>query len=214
MVATKKRKVKKKKEQEVKENYNDYIIAIDSSLSDSGVAVYSMSEGRIVYAGHCNTNSVRSVKKYLGYNINAIKLGIQKDFFEDIKRKFPPRLVIFEKGFAKFRKETEAINQINGVLYSIFWNYTQIKYPPTTVKAEVAHGKATKEQVRDVLLLNIPELKDNKEFYDNDNISDAVAVLATHLLKTGIYKKAYWNKGEYKDTPKTRIAVQRGTQIY
>lgn len=185
---------KKKKEIEIKENYNDYIIAIDASTTDSGVAVYSLSSGEIVYTGHCNTESVRKLKKYRGYNVNAVKLNIQKEFFTEILRKFPPSIVIFERGFAKFRKEVEALNQANGVLYAIFWNYTQIKYPPTTVKAEICHGKASKEDVRDTLLLNLPELEGNKTFYENDNVSDAVAVLATHLLKTGVYKKSSWKR--------------------
>lgn len=210
-----KKKVKEK-EVVIKDNYNDYIIAIDSSMSDSGVSVYSLSRNEIVYVGHCNTGNVRALKKYRGYNINAVKLSIQRDFFEDLKRRFPPRLVIFEKSFAKFKKETEAINQMNGVLYSVFWNYTQIKYAPTSVKAEIAHGKAEKEQVRDILLLNLPELEGNKLFYDNDNASDAVAVLMTHLLKTGIYKKVDWNKGELKiPLPKKRIAITKiNNKIY
>src|SRR5699024_12728686 len=80
---------KKKKEQEIKDNYNDYIIGIDISLNDSGVAVYSLSEQRIVHYDHINVQHIRNLKKYRGLNINAIKVSLQREFFEDIKRKLP-----------------------------------------------------------------------------------------------------------------------------
>lgn len=186
-----------KKEREIKSNYNDFIIGIDVSLNDSGVSVYSLSKRKIVFTGHCNVQHIRNLKKYRGYNLNAIKLNVQKEYFEDIRRRFPPRIVVFERGFAKFKKEVASLNQINGILYSIFWNYTQVQYPPTTVKAEIVNGKAEKDVVRDILLANIPELEGDDTFFNNDNVSDAVAVLVTHLLKEGIYKKANWDKKEY-----------------
>lgn len=200
----------KKKKEYVKENYNDYIIGIDLSLTDSGVAVYSLSEERLVYTGNCNTDDVRNLKKYRGYNQNAIKLNIIKEFFEDIKRRFPPKIVIFERGFAKFRREVAVLNQVNGVAFSVFWNYSQILYAPTSVKKEIVHGKAEKEIVRDVLILNVPELKNNKEFYNNDNISDAVGVLYTYLLKNKIIPKVKWDKGQFpKSIPKKKKVIKK-----
>lgn len=200
----------KKKKEYIKENYNDYIIGIDLSLTDSGVAVYSMSQKKIVFTGNCNTGSVRILKKYRGYNLNSIKLNIQREYFEDIKRMFPPRIVIFERGFAKFRKEVAVLNQVNGTVFSVFWNYSQVLYAPTTVKKEIVHGSADKEVVRDVLLLNVPELKGDKEFYNNDNISDAVAVLYTHLLKKKIIPKSEWDKGQFPESiPKKKKVIKK-----
>ena len=205
----------KKKEPEIKNNYNDYIIALDISLNDSGVAVYSLSQNKIVHIDHCNTEHIRNLKKYRGYNLNAIKLNIQKDFFENIKRKFPPKIVILEKSFAQFKKEVEARNQINGIVFAIFWNYTQINYAPKLVKAEIVHGEASKEMLRDVILQNVPDLAGNKLFYDNDNVSDAVAVLYTYLLKSGTIKKVDWYKENYvKKIPKKRKIVKTTKKIY
>lgn len=202
-----------KKKKYIKENYNDYIIAMDLSLTDSGVAVYSLSEERIVYMGNCNTDSVRAVKKYRGYELNPIKLNMQREFFEDIKRRFPPKLVVFERGFARYRNEVMVLNQVNGVVFSIFWNYSHYLYTPKGVKAEIVHGSASKEVVRDVLILNNPALKGNKEFYENDNISDAVAVLYTYLLKNKIIPKSKWNKGEYPRSIKTRKKMVKRKNI-
>lgn len=201
---------KKKKEDLIKENYNDYIIAVDSSLNDTGVAVYSLSKKEVVYTGHCQTDSVRNIKKYDGYNINAFKLRIHLEYFENIKKKFPPKLVVIEKGFAKFRKEVEALNQVRGVIYSVFWNYTQIEYAPTAVKAEILFGKATKEELRDVIITNYPELAEDKLFYNNDNVSDAVAVLFTYLLKNKFILKTNWDRKKYdKKTPKKKTYVKK-----
>lgn len=205
---------KKKKEQEIKDNYNDYIIGIDISLNDSGVAVYSLSEQRIVHYDHINVTHIRNLKKYRGLNINAIKVGLQREFFEDIKRKFPPRIVVIESGFAKFRKEVASLNQINGVVYSVFWNYSQVMYTPNAIKAEIVHGSADKEVVRDTLIDNIPELKGDELVFNNDNVSDAIAVLCTYLLKNKIRPKSSWNKGEYpKSVPKKKKIVKR-KQLY
>lgn len=205
---------KKKKEQEIKDNYNDYIIGIDISLNDSGVAVYSLSEQRIVHYDHINVTHIRNLKKYRGLNINAIKVSLQREFFEDIKRKFPPRIVVIESGFAKFRKEVASLNQINGVVYSVFWNYSQVMYTPNAIKAEIVHGSADKEVVRDTLIDNIPELKGDELVFNNDNVSDAIAVLYTYLLKNKIRPKSSWNKGEYpKSVPKKKKIVKR-KQLY
>ena len=205
---------KKKKEQEIKDNYNDYIIGIDISLNDSGVAVYSLSEQRIVHYDHINVQHIRNLKKYRGLNINAIKVSLQREFFEDIKRKFPPRIVVIESGFAKFRKEVASLNQINGVVYSVFWNYSQVMYKPNAIKAEIVHGSADKEVVRDTLIDNIPELKGDELVFNNDNVSDAIAVLYTYLLKNKIRPKSSWNKGEYpKSVPKKKKIVKR-KQLY
>ena len=205
---------KKKKEQEIKDNYNDYIIGIDISLNDSGVAVYSLSEQRIVHYDHINVTHIRNLKKYRGLNINAIKINLQREFFEDIKRKFPPRIVVIESGFAKFRKEVASLNQINGVVYSVFWNYSQVMYTPNAIKAEIVHGSADKEVVRDTLIDNIPELKGDELVFNNDNVSDAIAVLYTYLLKNKIRPKSSWNKGEYpKSVPKKKKIVKR-KQLY
>lgn len=205
---------KKKKEQEIKDNYNDYIIGIDISLNDSGVAVYSLSEQRIVHYDHINVTHIRNLKKYRGLNINAIKVSLQREFFEDIKRKFPPRIVVIESGFAKFKKEVASLNQINGVVYSVFWNYSQVMYTPNAIKAEIVHGSADKEVVRDTLIDNIPELKGDELVFNNDNVSDAIAVLYTYLLKNKIRPKSSWNKGEYpKSVPKKKKIVKR-KQLY
>ena len=205
---------KKKKEQEIKDNYNDYIIGIDISLNDSGVAVYSLSEQRIVHYDHINVTHIRNLKKYRGLNINAIKVSLQREFFEDIKRKFPPRIVVIESGFAKFRKEVASLNQINGVVYSVFWNYSQVMYKPNAIKAEIVHGSADKEVVRDTLIDNIPELKGDELVFNNDNVSDAIAVLYTYLLKNKIRPKSTWDKGEYpKSVPKKKKIVKR-KQLY
>ena len=205
---------KKKKEQEIKDNYNDYIIGIDISLNDSGVAVYSLSEQRIVHYDHINVTHIRNLKKYRGLNINAIKVSLQREFFEDIKRKFPPKIVVIESGFAKFKKEVASLNQINGVVFSVFWNYSQVMYTPNAIKAEIVHGSADKEVVRDTLIDNIPELKGDELVFNNDNVSDAIAVLYTYLLKNKIRPKSSWNKGEYpKSVPKKKKIVKR-KQLY
>lgn len=199
-----------KKEEYVKENYNDYIIGIDISLNDSGVAVYSLSERRLVHYDHINVEHIRKLKKYRGLNINAIKINLQREFFEDIKRKFPPRIVVIERGFARFRNEVASLNQINGVIFSIFWNYSQVMYAPKAVKSEIVHGTAEKDVVRDVLLLNIPEIRGDELVKNNDDVSDAIAVLYTYLLKHKIIPKSSWNKGEYpKTVPKTKKIVKK-----
>ncbi|HZK00461.1 MAG TPA: hypothetical protein VFC79_10650, partial [Tissierellaceae bacterium] len=177
-------------------------------------AVYSLSEQRIVHYDHINVQHIRKLKKYRGLNINAIKVSLQREFFEDIKRKFPPKIVVIESGFAKFKKEVASLNQINGVVFSVFWNYSQVMYTPNAIKAEIVHGSADKQVVRDTLIDNIPELKGDELVFNNDNVSDAIAVLYTYLLKNKIRPKSTWDKGEYpKSVPKKKKIVKR-KQLY
>lgn len=203
-----------KKKEYIKDNYNDYIIGIDISLNDSGVAVYSLSEQRIVHYDHINVEHIRNLKKYRGLNINAIKINLQKEFFEDIKRKFPPRLVVIERGFARFKNEVASLNQINGMVFSIFWNYTQIMYAPKAIKAEIVHGSADKETVKDVLVKNIPEISGDNLVETNDNVSDAIAVLYTYLLKYKIVPKSSWDKGKFPKTVKRQKKIVKRKHLY
>ena len=67
---------------------------------------------------------------------------------------------------------------MHGICNELFYNYPQYYYPPTTVKATIYKGNATKKQIRMIIEKLYPEVN-----FKNEDESDAFAVGLTYLIK-------------------------------
>jgi Holliday junction resolvasome RuvABC endonuclease subunit len=154
-----------------------FIYGLDLSLSNSGVTILDPDTYEPVYVGSISTK---------GYETRGQKLKYIQERFIELKNKYPPSLIVLEKGFSKFNKETHAIQNVVGVVLCIFHNIDFIEYMPKTIKATIVHGNASKDLVRKVIQKNFPEL----QFEDNDQ-SDSYAIALTYLIKNKYIK---WSK--------------------
>lgn len=98
-----------------------------------------------------------------------------------MKNKFPPSIIVLEKGFSKFNKETHAIQNVVGVVMCTFHDIDFIEYMPKTVKATIIHGNASKDLIRKTIQNRYPELS----FANNDE-SDSFAIVTTYLIRNKI----------------------------
>jgi|GEM_PF-1784036 len=154
-----------------------FIYGLDLSLSNSGVTILDPDTYEPLYIGSISTK---------GDGTRGEKLKFIQERFIELREKYPPSLIVLEKGFSKFNRETHAIQNVVGVVLCTLWKADFVEYMPTTVKAAIVHGKAKKELVRKVIQNRYPHIK-----FENTDESDSYAIVLTWLIKT---KKIKWEK--------------------
>ena len=174
-----------------------FLYGIDASLKNTGVAIFDLETREFVYVGSFSTESIKATKEYKNLEINSLKLHKLSEWFKNLTEQYPPYFVAFEQMVKVERKfgvninEIKAIAKATGVLQHIVWNVSQEYYYPSTVKAHIISGNATKEMVKSEILKRYPDL-----VFDNLDESDATAVALTQLIEVGIVE---WEKPA--DTP-------------
>lgn len=155
-----------------KENYK--LLALDLSLSNSGVAVFG-SDGypECVYSISTNSSEKRGKRlKFIG------------DELQRIIEEYPILEVAIEKGFSRYNRSTQALYNVMGVALYILHDLPVFFYASSSIKKKIANkGNASKKSVQEAVLKRYPDLK----FEDFDQ-SDSVAVGIVHLIEKGILK--------------------------
>ncbi|AYP68278.1 RuvC-like Holliday junction resolvase [Bacillus phage vB_BcoS-136] len=160
-----------------------YIWALDISLKNTGIAIYDLEKGEFVYISSFSTEKIRATKEYKGLYVNGVKLKKIVDWLKEIMKVFPPKHIAIERGFSRFNTETQVLFRCHGVINCLLWQVPQEYYTPKTIKAEILHGDASKDDVRKQILSVYPNLE-----ITNEDESDAVAILLTYLIKEGLIK--------------------------
>ena len=150
------------------------MMAIDPSLTSTGVAIFSTA----VADGVPELLSVHSIEtKYAEDSSRAWKLYFIAQQLEELKEKYHPEIIVYESGFSRFIKATQALYQVQGIMLVVFRDIPMISYAPSSVKKSVAgKGNVKKEVVRDIIARRYPLI----EFRNMDE-TDAIAVGLHHL---------------------------------
>ena len=147
-----------------------YIWALDLSLRNSGFCVFD-DKRNILQIGSIPTTAKDS---------DGVRLKTIADSLIKVSKKFPADIIIIEKGFFRFYKASQQLNKVLGLVNYLFWDIKQVYYAPTTIKKTITgSGKAKKEEVKDCVLLEYPNIS-----IENDDESDALAVGLTYFKKT------------------------------
>ena len=148
------------------------ILALDLSLSNTGVAVFD-DTGNIISITSIETDKDDNHPKRLKYIVK----NLQK-----IKKTYKPSLVVVEQGFSRFNKSTEALHKVLGVTQFVFWDTEMESIHSTTVrKIVLGRGNAKKPEVQKFILENYKHI----EFHNFDE-SDAFAVGIAYFKRKGI----------------------------
>lgn len=182
-----------------------YIWGLDISMKNTGLAVYDLEEGKIVEVTSFSTEKIRMVKAIKGKHLNAIKLKALFDWCEEMRTKYPPYEVAIERMFSRFPTATQIIAKATGVVQLSIYEAPQELYPPKKVKERILSGSATKVQVAKEIGLRYPDIA-----FENEDESDAFAVLITHLIERGIIK---WEKSEVKEKKKATKKKKKKEEV-
>jgi crossover junction endodeoxyribonuclease RuvC len=138
------------------------VLALDLSLSNSGVAVFN-SEEDLLYFTSIPTDSKNSQQV-------RIKNIIEKII--SVAEEYAPKVVVFEKGFFRFIKSTAILNRVLGAAMFALVDYPLYFYESSSVKKMVAgRGNADKKTVQESVCKRYPVAH-----FDDYDQSDACAV--------------------------------------
>lgn len=158
-----------------------FLWGLDLSLSNSGIAIIDLNTYQPIHIDSIKTNAKLEHKD---------RLKQITDKFDELIIKYPPSVIAIENGFVRHNNATKILFKVRGVTERWFYNIEQHYYAPTTVKATILHGQASKEKIKEVLQKKYPEI----EIKDNDQ-ADALGVAITYLVKHKLIK---WNKRKIK----------------
>ncbi len=151
----------------------EYIVALDLSLSNTGIAIFN-DNGQCVKLISIDTHKDKSY---------PLKLKHIEKVMLEIKRTYKPKIVLIEESFTRFNKSTQAIYRVHGVAELIFYKSEQIRYPTTLVRKEIlGHGNAKKEELRDFIIEHYCDVK-----FDDLDQSDAFGLGLCYFKKEGIF---------------------------
>jgi crossover junction endodeoxyribonuclease RuvC len=149
-----------------------YIYGLDLSLSNSGIAIFS-NDARLIHLMSIDTKSLKEHKDKLQL--------IGKEVLK-LKKKYPPEVTVFERGFMRYAASTEAVFKVVGLIQYLFYDTEQIFYSPMTVKKQVVgKGNSNKEEV---YLFIKDKFKDVE--IGNFDQSDAISVGLCYFIKNGV----------------------------
>ena len=151
-----------------------YIFGVDLSLSNSGVCIFD-------YGG--NPVEILSIPTDPKLN-RKDRLKIIGDAFLKLREKYETNLIIFEAGFSRHIKSTQALYAVKGLVMYLFADCEQEEYAPLTVKKVLTGtGKADKDAVQKYVLERFPDIE-----FKNKDESDAVATILTYFIKNDMIK--------------------------
>ena len=146
-----------------------YIYGFDLSLSNSGIAIFS-DDAQLVDLTSIDTKSLKEHKE---------KLRLIGTEMLKLKRKYPPKITVFERGFMRYAASTEAVFKVVGLIQYIFYNTEQIFYSPMTVKKQVVgKGNVEKDEVYKMVSKLYPQI-----IIENFDQSDAISVALCYFKK-------------------------------
>jgi len=146
------------------------LMAIDPSLSCTGVAIFDTSDSDVWPPKLISTYTIET--KTPKNMSRARKLSIIAKRFRELKDEYKPDVMVYESGFSRFVKSTQALYQVQGVMLLIFNEIETLSYAPSSVKKTICgKGNVKKDFVREA----VEEIYPKEEFANNDE-TDAVAV--------------------------------------
>lgn len=156
-----------------------YVYGLDLSLNSTGICIFT-NDGQFVECMTIDTNDLKETK------LKLKRIG--EDFIKIIKI-YEPEIIVIEQGFTLFNSSTQAIFRVHGIANYIFSQYEQIYLPASTIKKIVGgKGNTTKEEIRDIIIKNYPDVK-----FKNLDESDAFSICLAYFIKEGIINNATAN---------------------
>lgn len=150
-----------------------HIYAFDLSLSNTGLTIFD-NDANIIHVESIDTKSEKEHQK---------KLKLIADRLIELKEKYVPSVIVFERGFSRFAASTQAIFKTVGLVQYLFNDYNQIFYPPATVKKLISgKGSSKKEEIYRI----VKNRYGNVEFMDLDQSDSCSIGLAYFVREKGL----------------------------
>lgn len=148
---------------------NRYLYALDISMECTGVSIFDIDSFDSICTFSLKTNKSKQHGERLYSQIKILNPYIDK---------YPPCVVVAERGFSRFNTSTQVIYMVHGIMQVLFRKTPIIYYPPKKVKLIVSgKGDATKKKLEEIIREKYPHLT-----FSNNDESDAFSVGVAHLI--------------------------------
>jgi crossover junction endodeoxyribonuclease RuvC len=145
-----------------------YVVALDLSLSNSGVCIFDENENPVEIFSIST-----SQKQNTGERLKTIA-----DSLININKKYEFETVVLEQGFARFFISTQMLFRVHGIANYVFYDKEQIYYAPSSIKKIVGgNGRADKKIIRKIVEDRFPYLK-----IEDEDQSDAVSIGMAYFI--------------------------------
>jgi Holliday junction resolvasome RuvABC endonuclease subunit len=149
---------------------NNYLIALDLSLSNTGVCIFDIETENPVEIFSISTNAKFS---------HGERLRKIADKLCEVRSKYNISAVALEQGFTRFNISTQVSFKVHGIANYIFYDKPQTYYAPSSIKKVVSgNGKSTKEIIKNIIIKKYPDI-----VIKNEDESDAVSIGMCWFIK-------------------------------
>jgi Holliday junction resolvasome RuvABC endonuclease subunit len=145
-----------------------YIIALDISLKNTGVAVFE-DTGTCVY-----TMSIPTLEKWPRHR----RLKFIYDALLNLRDIFPCQSIVMERGFSRFNIATQVLFRVHGVVNLAFWDCAQTYYSIKEIRMELGCTTGDKAVVGERVRALCPHVTPT-----NDDETDAMAAGLCYFSK-------------------------------
>jgi len=150
----------------------NYILAIDPSLSNTGICLFDTIGNPI------KTMSIPTTSK----QSHGERLKIIADVLLGLRQQYPITLIVLESGFSRHAVSTQVLYRVRGVIDYLFYDIPEICYAPSSIKKIICgNGRADKIEVQEKIMKLYPDLK-----FDNMDQSDSVGIGLSYFVPQGI----------------------------
>ena len=150
----------------------NYILAIDPSLSNTGICLFDTIGNPI------KTMSIPTTSK----QSHGERLKIIADVLLGLRQQYPITLIVLESGFSRHAVSTQVLYRVRGVIDYLFYDIPEICYAPSSIKKIICgNGRADKIEVQEKIMKLYPDLK-----FDNMDQSDSVGIGLSYFIEQGI----------------------------
>ena len=150
----------------------NYILAIDPSLSNTGLCLFDTIGNPI------KTMSIPTTSK----QSHGERLKIIADVLLGLRQQYPITLIVLESGFSRHAVSTQVLYRVRGVIDYLFYDIPEICYAPSSIKKIICgNGRADKSLVQGKILEMFPYMK-----FENQDQSDSVGIGLCYFIEQGI----------------------------
>ncbi len=153
----------------------NYILALDLSLSCTGVAIFEE-----------NGNLIKTLSIPTGTKDgdHGRRLKIIADILLGLREQYPINLIVLESGFSRHAASTQAIFKTHGLAEYIFYDAEIVKFAPSTIKKIITgNGRSDKQKVQEFVLKKFPNIE-----FENMDQSDSVAIGLSYFIQNNTMK--------------------------
>jgi Holliday junction resolvasome RuvABC endonuclease subunit len=153
----------------------NYIWGMDLSLSCTGISIFEE-----------NGNPIKtlSIPTSIKNGEHGRRLKIIADILLELRKQYPPNLIVLESGFSRHAVSTQVLFKLRGLVDYLFYDIKEVVYAPSSIKKIITgNGRSDKSLVQQCILKKFPNM-----IFENEDESDATGAILCWFIENNLIK--------------------------